>query len=290
LSENDKHLINDHLIRRALQIEIESVEPPAADKMWHAIETRLDRRPAELKKTAPVWIRYASLAAAACLLLLFGGIGLFRVAQFASPSAEFDAAAELIVMDEEERTAALDSTELEVSDEPLVAAPGSEIEPDAVIEEQKKDTETVTVAGAGEEPAEDQTTIAATPATDLPDETVMALWPETLGENYLFSEEILLPLVEDEPLKVALYSGPEHDLLLVSYEAVVDNMSDFVEKIGIQMQFPINDFQYKDNYLFFVAGGYNGLVFQHDGVTRAIMAPLRTINKEQLIDLAAPLQ
>ncbi len=285
MNENDKNQIDDNLIRRALQLEIESVEPPAADKMWRTIEARLDSTPVPLKKTVPVWIRYAGLAAAACLLLLFGGIGLFRVAQFASPASEYDAAAEFMAVDEEERLAALDPAESETAEEPLDSAAGTETKPDAPAEQQNKETETVTTAEGEEESAEDQITVAASPSAE---ENAMPLWPETLGEDYFFSEEIFLPPVEEEPLRVALYSGPEHDLLLVSSEAVAEDPFEFVEKIGLQLQFPINDIQYKDNYLFFLAGGYNGLVFQHDGITRAILAPSSTLNKEQLIDLAAP--
>lgn len=289
MNEKGKHEIEDNLIRRALQLEIESVEPPAADKMWRTIETRLDHPLVPLKKTAPVWIRYAGLAAAACLLLLFSGIGLVRVVQFASPAAEYDAAAEFLALDEEERSAAYDPAASETPDELLDTAAGTEIKLGGGEQQQNGETERVTAADVEEESDEDQIIVAASPPTDDPvEDTMMLLWPETLGKNYFFSEEIVLPSVEEEPLRVALYSGPEHDLLLVSLEAIEENPIDFVEKIGLQMQFPINDFQYRDSYLFFVAGGYNGLVFQHDGMTRAILAPLSTINKEQLIDLAAP--
>jgi len=284
-NEKEKIKINDNLIRRALQLEIESVEPPAADKVWRRIETRLDEAPAPPKKTSPIWLRYAGLAAAACLLLVFGSMGLLQIVQLGSPASEFDAAAEFIALDEEERSAALELAESEALEEPLATAAGRENEPDAVIEKQKQDTETVTLAELDEEPADKQLTVAATPAID---ERAMPLWPENLGEDYLFSEEILLPLVEDQPLKVALYNGPEHDLLLVSSEALEDDPKGFIEKIGLQMQFPISDLQYIDGYLFFVAGGYNGLVFDHDDMTRAILAPLSTIKKERLIDLAAP--
>jgi len=264
LDEKDKNIIEDNLIRRALQLEIESVEPPAADKMWRT---------------------YAGLAAAACLLLVFGSIGLLQVVQFVSPASEFDAAAEFIALDEEERSEAMELAESEALEEPLAIAPGPEAEPDAVIEKQKQNTDTVTVTELDEELADKKPTVAAIPANE---ESAMQLWPETLGKDYLFSEEIVLPPVEEEPLRVALYSGPEYNLLLVSLEALEENPIDFVEKIGLQMQFPINDFQYSDKYLFFVAGGYNGLVFKHDGMTRAILVPLNQITKEQLIDLAAP--
>jgi hypothetical protein len=285
LNENNKFVIDDNLIRRALQLEIESVEPPAADQMWRSIEARLDHSPVPLKKPAPVWIRYAGLAAAACLLLIFGGIGLMRVVQFSSPTAEYDAAAEFLAIDDEESLNAFDSAPSETADEPLDSAAGIETKPDLKVEQQNEEPETVTVAGLEEEPAGDQNVYALTPATD---EYITPLWPETLGEDYLFSEEIVLPPVEEDPIRVALYSGPELNLLLVSLEALEENPIYFVEKIGLQMQFPINDFQYQDSYLFFVAGGYNGLVFQHDGMTRAILAPLNSIKKEQLIDLAAP--
>jgi hypothetical protein len=275
LNEKDKNVIEDNLIRRALQLEIESVEPPAADKMWRSIEAQLDHPPVPLKKIAPVWIRYAGLAAAACLLLIFGGIGLVQVVQFASPAAEHDAAAEFLAVDEEESLTAFDSASSDNPDERMDTAAGTETKPDAKVEQQDEKPETATSA-------------VAPPTDDPVAETMMFLWPETLGEDYLFSEEIVLPPVEEEPLRVALYRGPEHDLLLVSLEALTENPIDFVEKIGLQMQFPINDFQYSDNYLFFVSGGYNGLVFQHDGMTRAILAPLNKITKEQLIDLAAP--
>lgn len=285
MNEKEKIKINDNLIRRALQLEIESVEPPAADKVWHRIEARLDKAPVPLKKPATVWLRYAGLAAAACLLLVFGSMGLLQVVQFGSPASEFDAAAEFIALDEEERSAALELAESEALEEPLATEPGPKAESDAVKEKQKQDTETVTVAELDEELADKQLTVAATPATE---ERAMSHWPEKLGKDFLFSEEILLPPVEDEPLKVALYSGFEHDLLLVNSESVEDDPKGFVEKIGLQMHFPISDLQYIDGYLFFVAGGYNGLVFNHDGMTRAILAPLRTIKKERLIDLAAP--
>lgn len=285
MNENDKNVIDENLIRRALQLEIESVVPPVADKMWRTIETRLDSTPVPLKKTAPVWIRYAGLAAAACLLLLFGSIGLFQVVQFASPASEYDAAAEFIAVDEDERLAALDSAESESDEGSMDAAAGTETKPDAPAEQQNKETETVTVAEDEEESTEDQFTVAASPS---PDQDAMLLWPETLGKDYIFSEEVVFPPVEEDPLRFARYSGPEHELLLVSSEAVAENPFDFVQKIGLQLQFPINDFQYKDNFLFFVAGSYNGLVFQHDGMTRAILAPLSTLSKEQLIDLAAP--
>ncbi len=285
MNEKENIKINDNLIRRALQLEIESIEPPAADIVWRRIEARLDKAPAPLKKPTTVWLRYAGLAAAACLLLVFGSMGLLQVVQLGSPASEFDAAAEFIALDEEERSAALELAESEALEEPLAAATGPETEPDAVIEKQKQDTETIALAELDEELAEDQNIYALTPATG---EYIMPPWPENIGEDHLFSEEIRLPLVEDEPLKVALYSGSEHDLLMVSSEAIEDDPKGFVEKIGLQMQFPISDLQYIDGYLFFVAGGYNGLVFHHDGKTRAILAPLSTIKKERLIDLAAP--
>jgi hypothetical protein len=289
LNKKDNVVIDDNLIRRALQLEIESVEPPAAGQLWRSIEARLDHPPVSLKKPAPVWIRYAGLAAAACLLLIFGGIGLMRVAQFASPANEYDAAAEFLTEDEEERLSASDSAPSEISDEPLDSATGIETKPDEKAGQQAEESTPVTVAGVEEETEDDQFIVAATPSTDDPvGETRMLLWPDKLGEDYLFSEEIVLPPVEEDPLRVALFSNSEHNLLLVSLEALEDNPIDFVEKVGLQMQFPINDVQYQDDYLFFVAGGYNGLVFQQDGVTRAIMAPLNSIKKEQLIDLAAP--
>jgi len=272
LNEKSKITFNDDLIRRALQIDIESVEPPAADIMWRNIEACLDSVPAPLKKTTPIRIRYAALAIAACLLLVFGGIGLVRVVQFDFPASEFSAEEEIIALGEEERLEKSDLAESGAAEAPVVAADGSE-------------TEMVTVVEFKEGSAKDQITAAVSPPTE---EAAMPLWPATLGKVHFFSEEIVLPPVEEGPLRVALYTGPDHDLLLVSSNTAQEDSSGFVEKISLQMQFPINDIQYKDGNLFFAAGGYNGLVFQHDGMTWAILAPYSTINKEQLINLAAP--
>ncbi len=289
MNKKGKQLIDDNLLRRALQLEIEAVVPPAADKMWRTIETRLGHSSKPMKNVAPVWIRYTGLAAAACLLILFGGIGLIRVAQFTSPVTEYDDAAKFMIADEEEHVAAADPV---VSESAAVDNRGVEAKmktkPDILAERQNGETGTVAVAETDDKPADNQVTIAATTPAGSSIEADMPQWPETLGEGYFFSGEIVLPPVEEEPLKVALYSSSEHEILLVSLDAAEIDPLDFVKTIGLQMQFPISGFQYKDDYLFFVAGGYNGLVFQHDGRTSAILAPLRTINKEQLIGLAAP--
>ncbi len=276
---NEKELFNldDNLIRRALALEIDSVEPPAADRMWRAIEKGLAKKQAPVGRTFPGWFRYAGLAAAACLVIVLGSVGLFRAVQFASPAAEFDAALEFETVSETEAL----------------------VEPDAKLETPAD----VTALETGEEEDEEaRVPAAAQPEPEAVGEELMTAaglesdsvllppWPEQLGSDYTFSEEIILPLTDGEPLQVALYSGQEHDLLFVRSATPGEDLQLFVERVGQQMQFPINNFLTEENNLFFSAGGYTGLANQSNGLNRAIMAPFGAVEKEQLISLAALIQ
>jgi hypothetical protein len=270
----------DKLIREALHLEFESVELPSADKMWHAIEANLNQQRAPFRIIQSSWIRYAGLAAAACLVIVLGGLGLFRAGQFATPAADLDAGVEFeaAVTEREEitETEALAEPELsfDTGDDVEVLQPESEESVSMTAEEEKAATEEQLPPAADTDPF-----LEFAPS-----------WPERLGKSYLFEEEILITAVEEERYRVALYGSDEHDLLLVRSEIAEEDIMLFVEKLGEQLHFPIRNILPEDGFIYFEAGGYSGLAFMQEGFNRAILVPAGITEKEQLKNLAAPLQ
>jgi hypothetical protein len=291
LKKNAELYPNDSLIREALGLELDCVEPPAVEKVWPAIEATLDRRMRNGFNVQSSWLRYAGIAAAACLLIFLGGFGLFRSFQLSAPRSELgaDPESDTVAIDDQETPGVGAAAELETAMENTedldLARPKTEELFTAAAEEdieagEKQESGTEQDLIEGQEPTQDGRETV----------TVPVIWPDQLGESYLLAEEIILPAEEEERYKVAIYSGQEYDLLLVGSEMLEENIETFVEKIGEQFNFPIKKIASENGFIFFEAGGYTGLAFKQGQFYRAILAPSETAKKEQLKEIAALFQ
>ncbi|MDW7740051.1 MAG: hypothetical protein SCJ97_08365 [Bacillota bacterium] len=87
MADNNERLLHDELIRKALHMECDCVDTPPADVMWQRIEKCLDKpRPAP-KQLGFNWSRLAAVAAV-FLVVVLGGLGLFRSLQTGIPAAD----------------------------------------------------------------------------------------------------------------------------------------------------------------------------------------------------------
>jgi hypothetical protein len=78
MSENNKTVITDEMIRAAIYRELDSIETPPVEAAWQRLqERRADAAPAAASHRARPWTRYSALAAA-LLLFFFGGYGVYR--------------------------------------------------------------------------------------------------------------------------------------------------------------------------------------------------------------------
>jgi len=287
LKKNAELYPEDNLIREALRLEFESLEPLAAEKAWPNIEAALDRKIPEPKsfKLQSSWFRPAGLIAAACLILVLGGFGLFRSYQLSSPAPDLKPEPEFVAVagDTEDTQETINAAEAEAATEGTTNQVFEDRESEelfaATAEEEPKALEI-------EDPVEEQELIEDGDETL----TVGVIWPEQLGDSFLLEDEIILPAEEEERYDVAIYRGEEHDLLLVGSEIPGEEITTFIEKLGEQFNFPIKEIAAENGFTYFAAGGYSGLAFKQGEFYRAVLAPAETAKKEQLKEIAALFQ
>lgn len=241
MPEQQKLKIDDNIIREALNLELESVEAPHPSKLWQRIEDRTDKsRQASFYRSGHYsWSRLAAVAAV-FLVVVLGGIGLFRSVQFGSAPA-----ADSIIpvsMDE-------DVTTSHVEDD------STEEEEMAVMQEPEDGVSIESVPPADEDEVEDKG----------------VHWPLLLAEKFRLANTIILS-AEGEPLySGAFYKSGNVELLLVITERTDETTYEFIDTLGKFIGAELNVVDERNDYLYFETFEMPGLAWQKDSRNQALM-------------------
>lgn len=226
----------DNLIREALRLEINSVDPPPADQVWNRIESGLGQQPKETQRFRYGWTRYATIAAAACLILFLGGIGIFRMANYVSPTADPD--------------------RMFISD----------LENDSVA--KAADDQTIGVLDVNEERADCLEEIFVSQTAD---NLTTVDWPESLPGG--FTLEAFLKM-SPEPSPVyhgAFYGDNNTELLLIEVEQTDEDLFEFITRVGSQIEFIPLFYEETNGYLYFYVDDRPGLARETDSGYRFVL-------------------
>ncbi len=250
MSGNKRAEINDALIREALQQEIDCVEVLAKDRTWENITSSLDKKRSSVKRRSFTWSRAAAVAAA-CLVLVLGGIGIFRNLDMGVPLADTEtvpeAADEFGVLEVEEKTDqpgdfndSLRHAEDEDSEFPIVKADPSP-----------------------------------------PD------WPSELHGDYMLGEALLLTGAGQPNYSGAIYFNGGVSLLLVEKEINEKDLFGFTEHLGGHMQVALQDIERANGFIRFSVNERIGLAWQKDDRNQALLVLSGNVEKQELKNIAA---
>ena len=246
-----KNKLDNNLIKEALRREMDSIDAPPAGRAWQNIELALEKHRSPARQRSFVWSRAAAVAAA-CLVLVLGGIGIYRSFDI-MPLADFGAAPE-----------ASDEVGLLTVDE---AADQPEI-----IEEDTAREQYIQEPPVGE--------------VDLspPD------WPASLPGNYILGDTVTLSEEGEPGYAGAVYYSPDVDLLLVKKETGDQELSGFLELLGVHIEADIRDIDEINGFVYFTAGELSGLAWHENGRYQALLVLSGEMVQEELEDLAAAME
>ncbi len=250
--EKERFELSDELIRQALSRDFEEIEPPSAEKAWLRIEAGLSGNKAAAIRRRSVFSRYGAVAAAACLLLALGGIGLFQVFQ----QGFF--------------TAGDDGAEM-IADEAAPSAADERAQEDAVgimVEEEQAPRSIIFYAESDPAP---------------PD------WPLSVSDHYHFDEAVLLESADRIPYSGAVYHGPEETLLLIESTVSGEEQGLFIDNIGLHLDIYTDAAEELNDWKSFVAEGQPGLAWQKEGLNRAVLVLSGFLPPEELQPIAEEL-
>lgn len=252
MSEKQEMKLIDDLIREALHLELECIETPPSAKVWRRIESRFDQPRSSLKWRTFSWSRAAAVAAA-CLVIVLGGISVLRNAQFSAPAADYEMA-----VGSGEETALLQS-----EDEKEGFSVSQEDDQRAVQNGQPFFTE---------------------PDLSPPD------WPSALLADYLFGEALLLISGGEPHYHGARYFGSDADLLLVESGSDIETIDSFINLLGRHIGVELQVVDEADGYTRLTAPELTGLAWQKEGRNQALLVVSGYISVEELEKIAAALE
>lgn len=241
-------MLTDDLIREALHLELEAVEPPPADKIWLRIEAGLPSKTSDARRRFTSFNRYAALAAAACLLLVLGGAGVFQIMQVASPGAEYGRAE------------------------------------DAVEEVVALDAENDSISGL--EYIEDDAAGTVLPSFLDEADPSPPLWNISPAEDFVLGEAVLLKAGGRPYYHGAVYRGIEVELLWVKAKSDDQELKQFVKHLVLHLQAEPKTMEVVNGYVFFVAAEKAGLAWQQAGRNQALWILYGFIPDEELKSIA----
>ena len=247
--------LNEDLLKEALHQEMESIEPPPAEKIWQRIEAGLEqeKNPASSKlnftrKRSFNWLRYSAVAAAAFMVVfVLNSLGVWQWDQLSFPvvsDEQMDPAEEPAVMDVEEDEAA----------------------PEAMLEEAEA-PERVLHYHREEDPAPPR-------------------WPEELPGNFILDDAILLTAGDVPDYHGAVYRRADESLLLVKSGESDKTIEEFKVRLGQHLETGIHAVGEINGYTHFEAEGQTGLAWQVGGRYYALLFKAGTISPEKLIKIA----
>ncbi len=251
MTENRKSELNDKMIRKALELELKSLEATPDQEQWKRVESALEiKRPARVNRFK--WNRVA-IAAAACLVLIVSGIGLVRNFNLTMVPLADDAAIPEVADEVEIFHTDEESADMEIMEEDTARAVYEGLPP------------------AGE--------IDPTP----PD------WPESLPGDYIFSDAVLLTKAGDPVYSGAVYHNGSVDLLLVKKDPLEKDLFGFIDHLGGHMQLDMQDVERVNGFVRFTAGEKMGLAWQDNSRNQALLVLSGKEAKEVLKTIAASL-
>ncbi|MBW6463476.1 MAG: hypothetical protein ACNA7Z_03105 [Dethiobacteria bacterium] len=239
MSEQPIGKLNDDIIREAIKLEVESIDAPHQSVVWQKIESRLEtpRRASVFGLRRFPWNRLAAVAAI-FLVVILGGIGLFRTVQFGSaPAAD---GLSPVIMDDE---ITISEVEDDLSEEMVAAVQESE--------------DTVSI--------ESVTPPAGETEQKRPE------WALVLAEGYRLSNTIILSDDSESLYDGAFYQGDSAELLLVRAEPTGESLEQFIVSLGIMIGAELNVVGERNGYLHFETFEMPGLAWQKEYLNQALM-------------------
>ncbi len=256
--------LDDDLIRRALIHDFDSIEAPPAEQSWRQIEEKLQDKNIISQHKPTKWTRYAAVAAAALLLITLTSIGIMQRTEFASPMAEEEITAESVEETVKEEIEVLD---VEVAEPPVtkeVDEGADEVEVELFMEEQVFDE---------------------LPTFEAPIDPSPPPWQETLDDNLLLNQAILLTAGDGPDYHGAIYYGDEEELLWIKSKVKDEDATSFIENIGEHIQAAPDQIEEINGYIHFEAAGQPGLAWHDDDHNQALLVISGPVSPEQLESL-----
>lgn len=244
----------ENIIREAVYSEIEAIDTPAVDRAWKKIEPKLiNTRPSSARSVRFNWSRAAVLAAA-CLVIVIGGFGIFINIQTSAPLADSYEAADAI-----EEVGAL------------------------VFEDEAEETFTLEAddRAALPEAPPDQVIALSEPDPAPPD------WSETLDGDYSFGQALLLPEAEEPLYRGAIYYSDDIDLLLVKSKGTVTSMQVFLEQLEEYMNFSLENVREINGFISFTVEERPGLAWNDNGHSQALLVLSGHLVEDELAKIAS---
>ncbi len=240
--------ISDDLIREALQQEVDCIEVPGKERAWKNITSSLEKKRSSVKKRRFTWSRAAAVAAA-CLIVVLGGIGIFRNLETGIPLADTDMVSET----------ADEVGVLEVEDEA--------VQPE-VFDDSLRHTE-------------DSEFPIGKADLSPPD------WPSVLPGDYRLGEALLLTGAGEPAYSGAVYFNGGVSLLLVEKEINEKDLLGFTEHLGSHMQVALQDIERANGFIRFSVNERIGLAWQKGGRNQALLVLSGHVAKQELKNIAA---
>lgn len=271
--------LNDDLIREALRLELESIEAPPAGKVWQRIEAGLDQTRPSFRRPVFGWSRLAAVAAV-FLVIVLGGISVYRIMQFPSPSADFS---ELPVGSGEEVAMLEADDAAEVEEDVGVAAL---IEDDAGI----TDDHTAIIEDDPMNAENDLRTAGAVPSLTAEPDPSPPDWPLPVIEDLVLNKTIILSAAGGPEYQGALYSRSDAELLWVNSAVADEDLTLFIDYLGRYIDFDLQDSGKINGFTRLTAAELPGLAWQKDGRNQALLVISGLLTTEELINIAAAVE
>jgi hypothetical protein len=269
VAEKQRPELIDELIREAIALELDCIETPSAEKAWAGIRAGLEhsRTPAA-RKAYFTWSRLAAVAAA-CLIIVAGGIGLLRSTPLAVPAAD---------------------SEISYSADDHMSARDMEGEEDIFTAMQENGVQ----EDAGQEGAGQENGIKAAERVDEVDQPLIfgepdqmaADWPLVISEN-LFLTGIIDYTAGGEPFhQGGVYTGDDTELLLVRTEVTAgEDIALFIDQLEAHMETEIGDSGELNGFIQIETDELTGLAWQDSGLNQALIVLSGEITDEELISI-----
>lgn len=251
MSEKSNLKLYDDLIREAVAMEIDCIEVEHAGKAWQSIESKLKQsRPSYRPRFFGLTWGRAAAVAAACLVLVAGGLGIFRTVQHSVPLADSEMPAEqtdeIGVLRVEDDVDLTESTEKE--------------------------------AGRGEH---DLQLFLGEP------DPLPPAWPQLLPGDYILDAEIIFIEAGEPEYRGAIYFSSNAALLLVKSEVAGEGITEFLDHLGDHMKAELGDIDRVNRYTYITAEEQPGLAWRDNGGSQALLVLFGDIDREELKSIAA---
>jgi len=247
MAEKRKLKLTDDLIREALQMEFESVDMPPADRVWRRIESQLAEPGTSGREKTFSW-GLAAAVAAACLVIVVGGVGIWRVMQ---PGMSV---ADSVVPTESEESV-------------------------GIMEASDKEWESFEAPENGI--ADDSTAVLPFGETD-PDPP---FWPPELQTGLVLQESIILTTAGEPYYKGAIYCRGDICLIWARSKETGELIDRFIDHLGGHILFPPFEREKANGMVQFTIDGRPALAWQEDGFKQVLVGISGSPSLEELIEI-----